>query len=290
MNLRAIFDLIRAAFQQYQRDHGTRLAASLAFYSAISITPLLATLVAMVGAVVGPAAAEQRLLAQVSEMVGPQVAEFARQVVEGTRQQPVASGAARLVQVFIVLWGSANVFLELQDSLNLIWNVPPQKGTPVRRMLAKRLFGFGLVLAFGFLILVSLAFSAGISMLLARADWLRPDAAWLWLLVNLWITLFGSAVLFALLYQAVPDVHVSWRVAWLGASATGVLFTLGTLALKAFLGGQGAPYGVTGSLIIFLLWVYYSAQIVFFGAELTQVYSERLVDEEAPVTRQAPGA
>jgi membrane protein len=291
-SLRRTFDLVRAAFQQFQRDHGARLAASLAFYSAISIAPLLATLVGLVGAVVGPRQAEQRLLEQVNALVGPQVTEFVRLVVEGTRlQQPAAttSVGARLVQVLIVLWGSANVFLELRDSLNLIWNVQPQQGKPVRQMLGKRLLGFGLVLAFGFLIVVSLAFSAGVSLLLQRAGWLQPSAAWLLPLVNLWLTLFGSAVLFALLYRGVPDADVSWRVAWLGGMVTGVLFALGTFALKALLAGKGAPYGVTGSLIVFLLWVYYSAQIVFFGAELTQVYSERIAAEAAGTPGPTPG-
>jgi membrane protein len=279
VNLQAILDLVRTAFRHYRRDGGARLAASLSFYSAVSIAPLLMTLVAIVEAAVGPATAEQRFLAQVSEVVGPQVAEFVRQVVESTKQQPEAGGAARLLEALVLLWGSAKVFLELQAGLNLIWNVEPPKGRPVRRMLGKQLFGFGLVLAFGLLIVVSLLFSAGVSLLLERAAWLGPDAAWLRLLVNLWITLFGSAVLFALLYKSVPDADVSWRMAWLGASVTGVLFALGTVTLKVLLSGQGAPYGVTGSLIVFLLWVYYSAQIVFFGAELTQVYAEWLAGE-----------
>jgi len=281
MNLNQFLDLVRTAFLGYRRDGGARLAASLSFYSAISIAPLLMTLVAIVGAAVGPATAEQRLLAQVSTVVGPQVAEFVGEVVASTRPQPQVSGVARLLEVLILLWGSAKVFLDLQDSLNLIWNVEPPKGRPVRRMLGKRLFGFGLVLAFGFLVVVSLAFSAGVSLLLERASWMGPEAGWMWPLVNLWLTLFGSAVLFALLYKAVPDANVTWRVAWLGASVTGVLFALGTVTMKVFLGGQGAPYGVTGSLIMFLLWVYYSAQIVFFGAELTQAYSARLAGEGA---------
>ena len=275
MNLNAIFNLLKTTFRRYQQDHGSRLAASLSFYSAISITPLLMTLVMLVEAVVGPAGAEQQFLAQVTQLMGPQVGAFMQQIVAGAQQQPEPAGtAARLLEAAVLLWGSANVFLELQNSLNFIWNVQPEPGRPVAGMLSKRLFSFGLVIALGFLILVSLAFSAGVSILLERADWLTPNVGWIWPLVNLWLTLFGSALLFGLLYKHVPDVDISWPVAWMGASVTGVLFTLGTVALKALLGEKGIPYGVTGSLIVFLLWVYYSAQIVFFGAELTQVYAE----------------
>jgi len=286
-SLRTIFDLIRAASRQYQNDHGARLAASLSFYSAISITPLLATLVGLMSAAIGPDAARTELLDQVTQLMGPQIAEFIGHIVAGSSATPsTPSGIVNLMKVLLVLWGSSKVFLELKDSLNLIWNVQPEKGKPLRRVVKKQLFGFGLVIALGFLILVSLAFSAGVSILLERADWLAPDAGWILMLVNLWLTLFGSALLFGLLYKTVPDVKISWRVAWLGAGVTGTLFTLGTVVMKALLGGQGSPYGVSGSVIVFLLWVYYSAQIVFFGAELTQVYAESRGDTPEPLRRR----
>jgi membrane protein len=269
----AILDLLKAAFRQYQGDHGEQLAASLSFYTALSIGPLLTMLIALLSAAIGPATAERRLLEQVTNLMGPQVTEFVEQMIRGAGQKPAVGGFARLLELLVLFWGSTKVFLELQNSLNLVWNVKPRQGKMLPQMLLKRLFSFGLVLALGFLILVSLTFSAGISMLLQYADWLGPDAAWIWLLVNLWMTLMGSILLFGLLFKTVPDTDVSWRVAWLGAGVTSVLFTLGTVVMKAFLGAQGAPYGVSGSLIVFLLWVFYSAQILFFGAELTQVYS-----------------
>ncbi len=287
MNLQTIITLIRDAFKQYQDDHGARLAASLSFYSAISITPLLATLLGLLSTTLGQDAAHQQLLDLVTQLMGPQVAQFIGQIAANNDAQLATPG--NLISVFkvlLVLWGSANVFIELQDSLNLIWNAEPVKGKLFARIFSKRLFGFGLVIAFGFLILVSLVFSAGISTTLGRVAWLSTSAEWILRFVNLAFTLLGSTLLFGLLYKTVSDAQISWRVAWLGASVTGVLFTLGTVVMKALLGGQGSPYGVSGSVIVFLLWVYYSAQIVFFGAELTQVYAESRGETPEPLRRR----
>ena len=287
MNLRSIYDLIRDAFRQFQRDHGSRLAASLSFYAAISITPLVATLLGLLSTTLGRDAAHRQLLDLATQLMGPQVAQFIGQIAASSEAQlATPSNLISLFKALLVLWGSANVFLELQDSLNLIWNAEPAKGKFLARLFGKRLFGFGLVIAFGFVILVSLIFSAGISTLLTRVAWLSTSVGWILSLTNLVFTLLGSALLFGLLYKTVPDVKISWRVAWLGGSVTGMLFTLGTVALKALLGGQGSPYGVSGSVIVFLLWVYYSAQIVFFGAELTQVYAESRGETSEPFRRR----
>ncbi len=287
MNLRSIYDLIREAFRQFQHDHGSRLAASLSFYAAISITPLLATLLSLLSATLGRDAAQQQLLDLATQLMGPQVAQFIGQIAASNEARLATPGnLVSLFKVLLVFWGSANVFLELQDSLNLIWNTEPAKGKFFARLFGKRLFGFGLVIAFGFVILVSLIFSAGLSTLLTRVAWFSTSAVWILSLTNLAFTLLGSALLFGLLYKTVPDAEISWRVAWLGGSVTGILFTLGTVALKTLLGGQGSPYGVSGSVIVFLLWVYYSAQIVFFGAELTQVYAESRGEMPEPFRRR----
>lgn len=268
--------LLKDTWHQWRDDDAATLAAALAFYTALSIAPLLMAIVTIVGSIFGRDTAERELIGQVAQLMGPQAAAFAQLVIDNQPEPGTRGGLLAVLELLILFWGSANVFNQLFQTLNKIWNVRPKPGIGLLRLLRSRLFAFGLVLAIGFLLLVSLVLSATFARLIQQIDARLPAAPWIWQGANLLLTLALATLLFALLFKYVPDVEIGWRVTWVGAAFTAVLFVLGTLVLEVYLAGQGASYGVAGSLVVFLLWVFYAAQILFLGAELTQVVAHHL--------------
>lgn len=274
MNTRDIWTILKATFNQWRNDEATQLAAALAFYTTISIAPLLVLVIAVVGFFLGERAARGELETQLQNLMGEQAAQFAQTAIANA-DQPSVSGIASLLSLAILLWGSTNVFIQLQNSLNTIWNVEPDPERGVMGLVKDRLLSFGMVLGIGFLLLVSLILSAVLSAIAGSFSDLIPGFDWVWQLLNYVISFAVTTLLFALIFKVLPDVEIAWRDVWIGAVITAVLFTVGQFALSLYLGNQGSAYGVAGSVVVFLLWVYYSAQILFFGAEFTQVYATR---------------
>ena len=280
MPLRDIFDVLKATFLEWWNDNTFRLAASLAFYTIFSLAPVLVIAVALAGLVFdrsGSEAIRQDLANEIGTLVGSEGQAAVAQVLE---QSSVDAGSpvAATIGIITVLIGSTFVFAELQSALNIVWDV---KADPTRSMIRgfvrDRLRSFGIALSVGFVLVVSLVVSTGLSAAQNQLDEHLPGQSWLWQSLNLVVGLILVGLLFAMIYKYLPDVHITWRDVAIGAAVTSILFSIGRFAIGAYLGRMafGSAYGGAGSFVVFLIWIYYSALICFFGAEFTQVFARR---------------
>ena len=276
MRVPLILRLFGTAVQAWWDDNAPRLGASLAYYTLFAIAPILLVAIAIAGFFFGAEAVRGEIVGQIDELVGREGAQAVQSLLVGASQQRAGLLATVLGSITFVL-ASTGAFLELQAALNTIWRVKPRPGVNIVAFLMDRLRSFGLVIAIGFLLLVSLAVSAALA---ALADWLNrraPGVPLLWGVVNVLVSLGVITVLFAMLYRFLPDVHLRWRDVWIGAFATAILFTIGKQLIGLYLGqsSTASSYGAAGSVVVLLLWVYYSSQIVLLGAEFTRVYAHR---------------
>jgi membrane protein len=265
--------LVKQTFSEWLGDNAPKLGASLAFYTVLSVAPLLVVAVAIAGFVFGDEAARGQIVWQIDEVVGTEGAQFIEDLLKNARK-PELGGLATLLGVFTLLFAASGVFAELRDSLDTIWGVRPP-WTGLLAELKSRFFSFAMVLGVGFLLLVSLVLSAG----LAAASkyfgaWLPVPGGFLEA-VNMLISFGFITLLFAMIYKIVPHARIAWNDVWIGAAVTSLLFSLGKFGIGMYLGkaGLGSAFGAAGSLVVLLAWVYYSAQIFFLGAEFTQVYA-----------------
>jgi membrane protein len=213
------------------------------------------------------------------------------QAVIESADQPDLAGVAGILSLLTLLWGASNVFVQLQDSLNTIWGVEvKERNQGWQSLLRERFLSFSMILVIGFLLLVSLVLGALISAVGGVFNGLLPGLEWVWQLANFAISFGVTILLFAAIYKVLPDAEFSWRDVWMGATATALLFTVGKWLLGLYLGYQSAAsaYGAAGSLVVLLIWIYYSAQIFFFGAEFTQVYARRAGEGVAPDAKAQP--
>jgi len=251
-------------------------AAALAFYTLFSVAPILVLVVAAAGLLLGPDAARGEVFAQWRQLVGPSGALVLQQLVLDAH----VSGAGRLatlLAVVLLALGATSVFAELKDSLDEIWGVQATTASGLLRVLWGRLLSFGLVLVLSFLLLASLAVNAALALL---ARWWIPiwtQSHWVFASLASLTTFIVIACLFAVIYKLLPEVTLSWRDVAIGALCTAGLFSLGKYGIGAYLGhsGVGSSFGAAGSLAALLIWVYYSAQIFFLGAEFTRIYARR---------------
>ncbi len=267
------WQVIKETVSDWQEDKASELAAALAYYTAVSIAPLLVLIVVIVGFVMGQqGTAQSQLIAQLRGAMGEQGAQFLETVLENA-QQPTLASVAGILSFLTLLWGSTNVFSQLQSSLNTIWEVAPKPGRGIWGTIKDRFLSLSLVLGVAFLLLVSLVLSSVLSTVSGWGEGILPGADWLWQIVNFAVSFAVIMLLFALIYKILPDAKIVWRDVWLGAAVTALLFNIGKFALGLYLANAGSAYGVVGSLVVFLLWVYYSAQVLFLGAEFTQSYA-----------------
>lgn len=256
------------------------LGAALSYYTAFSLAPLLLIALAIAGAVFGDDAAQGRLSAELTSAVGPEVATAIEKTLSTARSSG-SNSTATLVGVIALLFGAGGVFGQLQSSLNLVWEVPPQDENGAWSWLKKRFLSFAMVLGTGFLLLVSLIAS---TLLTAMGRSFFPGESLAMQTVNQ-VASFGMVTLiFGMIFKVLPDCEVDWRNVWVGAAVTAALFTLGKYLLGLYLakGSVGSAYGAAGSLAVILVWVYYASQILMFGAQFTQVYSEMRFEEGDP--------
>jgi membrane protein len=277
INFKSIIDFIKAVFEKWVTDKAPKLAASLAFYTIFSLSPLLIIVISVAGILFGAEAARGELVTEIEGFIGREGAEVVQTALSNTADTQTGM-ISILISLITLMIGSTIVFIELQDSLDMIWKVKPKPGRGLIKGLVKdRLQSFALVLSTGFLLLVSLVISAGLN---ALSNYLqgRIDLPFdLMQIINLIFSLAVLFVLFGLIYKVLPDVHISWSDVWVGALVTALLFTLGKYLIGIYLGTStlGSTYGAAGSLVILLLWVYYSSMILFLGAEFTQVYANK---------------
>jgi membrane protein len=251
--------------------------AALAFYTLFSMAPILILAIAAAGYFFGAASAQDEIFAQVEALVGPNGARTIQALLAGARD-PGSGLAATLVAAILLLVGAASVFVELKASLDEIWGIEPPKGRAVIAFLRARLHSFGMVLVLAFLLLVSLVVSAAVAVLERYAGGMWSGSYDIFALLSSAIAFAVIASLFALIYKVLPEAPLSWGDVGIGAIFTAILFTVGKYAIGLYL-GRGAiasSFGAAGSIVALLLWVYYSAQIFFLGAEFTRQYALRL--------------
>lgn len=275
MNLSAAREMTTATFREWSKDKVPQLGAALAYYTIFSIAPLVLIAIALAGIVFGEEAARGEIMQQISATVGPSVAE-AIQAILAQAQDKATSGMATLIGVAVLLFGASGVFIQLQDALNTIWKVEAKPEGGIWSLVRDRLLSFTVVLGTGFLLLVSLVASAALAALskyFTPAD--LPGGAFAWQTLNNLLSFALVTVLFAFIYRVLPDVHVGWRHVWTGALIAALLFTVGKYVIGLYLGrsGTASAFGAAGSLVVILVWVYYSAQILLLGAEVTRSHA-----------------
>ncbi|MFB3819244.1 MAG: YihY/virulence factor BrkB family protein [Candidatus Methylomirabilales bacterium] len=276
--MRGLWRLVKEAYNEWSADNAFRLGASLSYYTVFSIAPLLVLTMTVIGLVFGQEAAQSEVMSQVRGLMGQEVGATVESMVGGSQSR--TSGIfASLISLVTLLLGASGVFVELQDSMNVIWDAPARASAGIWAFIKGRLLSFAMVIGIGFLLLVSLVLSAALS---AMAEYFTPMlpeplSGWMLPAVHFAVSLGVIALLFAVMFKVLPDVENRWRDVWPGAIITALLFTVGKFAIGVYLGRSGvaSSYGAAASFILLLLWVYYSSLILFFGAELTQVYARR---------------
>lgn len=275
LNLRAWWGLLRQMANSWLADYAPSMGAALAYYALFSLAPLLLIVIAVAGLVFGEDAARGEITAQLHSLMGEDGAQLVQGLLVSVRK-PVQGVAATLLGSVLLFIGATSVFGELQDALDRIWRAPtPSRASGWFSLVRARLLSFGMILAIGFLLTVSLVASAALAFL---GRWLEPVFGGWFALAALSSAIGGFvlvAVTFALIYKVMPRVRVQWRDVWIGALFTAMLFTLGKWLIGLYLGRSGvvSDFGTAGSLVVLLLWVYYSAQIFLLGAEFTWVYA-----------------
>jgi membrane protein len=284
-----IRDLIKETFSEWNDDKASRLAAALSYYTIFSIAPLLIIAIGVAGLVFGHDAAMNQVVGQIRGMVGEDGAQVIQTILQNASK--TTSGIiATVVGGVTLLIGASGAFGQLQDSLNTIWEVKPKKGRGVKGLVRDRFLSFSMVLFIGFLLLASLLLTAVLAGIGKYLSDLLPMSSLVLQAMNFGVSLTVTAFLFALIFKVLPDAIVRWRDVWVGALVTALLFSLGRFLIGLYLGRAsiGSAYGAAGSLVVLLFWVYYSAQILFLGAEFTQVYARRFGKEIVPKPNAEP--
>ncbi|MEO8070802.1 MAG: YihY/virulence factor BrkB family protein [Acidobacteriota bacterium] len=277
MTTKELIGLTKESATAWMDDYAPSMGAALAYYTIFSLAPMLIIVIAVAGLVFGADAARGEIVSQLGGLLGTEGAIAVQELLKSA-SQPAASIGASILGLIALLLGATSVFAELQSDLDRIWRAPVAiKTNGVWNLLRSRLLSFGMVLAIGFLLLVSLVVSAALS---AAGKWWAPTfVGFVWLLqaVNLLVSFGITTVLFALIYKILPRVRVAWRDVWVGATATSLLFITGKFAIGLYLGvgAIASPFGAAGSLVVMLVWVYYSTQVFLLGAEFTWVFSHR---------------
>jgi len=291
----AAWQILKETGKAWDEDNVTRLAASLAYYTLLSIAPLIILAVAVTGLAFGEAAARQHIAGELAGVVGRGGAEAIESIAKNAHT-PGTGVFSVAVGVVVLLFGASGVFGELQAALNTVWDVAPKPGRGIWGVVKDRFFSFTLVVGVAFLLLVSLVVSAALTWIGQVFEHSLPGGAVVWQVLNFCISFAVVTGLFALIFKTLPDVRIQWRDVWIGSAVTAALFTLGKFALGIYLGSAGvaSAYGAAGSIVALVIWVYYSAQVLLIGAEFTEVYASRFGsritpdDKAVSVTRVRP--
>ena len=265
---------MKKSFWAWTNENALEWGAALAYYTAFSIAPLLVIALTVAGFFY-----QGDSLAYVHRQTASMLGENAATTITTAIRSIRSSGGgvfAGIVSVLMLLVGASTVFGQLQNVLNRIWGVQPKPGHFWQDFLKQRLISFAMVIGVGFVLLVSLILSAVLAMITDYFSYLLPDGGILWQFLDIGLSFSVITFLFASIFKIVPDVHIDWRDVWLGALITAVLFIAGKTAIGYYLGrnGVGSAYGAAGSVLVLLAWVYYSSQILFFGAEFTKLHAE----------------
>ena len=273
--LRLYVDLVKRSGVAWVDDRAPTMGAALAFYSAFSLAPLLIIVIAVAGALFGVDAARGAIVGQIAGVVGAPAAEAIQALLKAA-QETTTSVFATVISLVTMLVGATTVLVELQDDLDHIWNAPRRAGSSLSSIVRARILSLGMILGIGFLLMISLILSAAIAAFgtysASRFPGVAAPLLYLW---NLVLSVGGVTVLFAMLYKWLPNVPIAWNDVWMGAFITAILFGVGRFAIGVYLGRSAiaSAYGAAGTLVVLLLWLYYSAQVFLLGAEFTCAYA-----------------
>lgn len=277
MSARDVWEVIKLTFLEWRKDKAQRLSAAIAFYTVLSLSPLLVIVIAIAGRVFGPDAVRGEIVAQFGSLIGRGPAQQIEAMIANAGNSD--SGLlASLLGIATLFVGATGVFGQLKDALDTVWGAVPKKRRGLWKLTRKHVLSLAMVLGVSFLLLVSLVFSAAISAIAKWAGALIPAATMTAIrLADVGLSFVVITVLFAMIYRILPDVRISWRDVWIGAAVTSLLFDIGKTLIGLYLGQSsiGSVFGAAGSLVIILVWVYYSASVFLFGAEFTEVLSRR---------------
>ena len=273
-----VFGLLKQTFQEWLADKAPQLGAALAYYTVFSLAPLILVLLAIVGVIFrdDPAGAWNKITQQMSYFLDPSTLEVVQNIAQKA-SEPGKSTIATIIGVALAIFGASGVFGQLQDALNTIWGVKAKPGGGMWGFLRARFLSFAMVAGVCFLLLVSLTLESLLKAFSHYVQSVLPGGIVVALAVYLVFDFAVVVLLFAMIFKFLPDVRIQWRDVWIGAVITAILFGIGKWLLGFYLGSgaAGSAYGAASSLITLLLWVYYSSQILLFGAEFTQVYAAR---------------
>ena len=278
MNLSILWSLLKQSFAEWKRDKVSRLAAALAYYTAFALAPVLVIVIAVASFLFEQSTVQDRIIEQLQGLLGENGAEMVQEMLVSAQSQDSNSFLATVVGVVLLIVGASGLFIQLQDALNTVWNVQARADQGIWGLIRDRLLSFGMVLVIGFLLMVSLALSAALTAVSGLiGSGALPGLDIFWQIANAAVSFGVITLLFALIYKILPDAKIGWSDVWVGAAITAFLFTIGKGAIGLYLGNSSAAsaYGAAGSFVVLLLWIYYSAQILLFGAEFTQVYANR---------------
>jgi membrane protein len=283
MQLGEVGSLLKTTVVEWIDDNAARVAAALAFYTLLSMAPLVLLSVALLGTLMGESDARSRILSEVGSVVGPQAAGALSAVVSSAARSQ-SGFISSVIGIAVLLVGASGVFGELQYALDTIWGVKPKPGRGMMGILKDRLFSFSMVIGVAFVLLVSLVVSTILSSMGRVVADALPGGAIVWQCVNLTVSLGVITLLFAIIFKVVPDIEIRWRDVLVGAFVTATLFSVGKYVLGLYLGTSSvaSSYGAAGSVVALVVWVYYSSQLVFLGAEFTQVFARRYGCEIRP--------
>jgi membrane protein len=275
MNITHAWTLVKASFSSWHDDYAPSMGAALAYYTMFSIAPLLLIVISTAGLVFGEEAVRGEIFYQLRDLMGDQGAQAVQALLESV-SKPEEGAAGTIIGTVLLLIGATTVFGELQDAFDRIWRAPGKdKKEGIWKLIRSRLLSFGIILGIGFLLMVSLVFSAALA---ALGKWWGPLFSNLEILatgVNFIVSFALMTAAFAMLYKFMPRVKIQWQDVWAGATVTALLFTVGKVLIGIYIGKSAVSsgFGAAGSLVVVLVWVYYSAQIFLLGAEFTWVYS-----------------
>ena len=270
-----LWTILKDSFNGFINDNAMRLSASLSYYTLFSLAPMLLIIIALGGIFFGRDAVQGQVYGQINGLIGSEAAKQIQDILKNAQKSGQSVWAAAVGIITLVV-GATGTFAEIQDAINVIWGLKPKPKNGIIKYLMTRFLSFSLIISLGFLLLVSLVINAVLNALSQKAQLLFSDATiYIFWIINLFVVWAVIALLFTIIFKVLPDGKIKWKDAFAGAGFTSLLFMIGKYAIGLYLGNSsvGTTFGAAGSVVIILLWVYYSALILYFGAEFTKAYT-----------------
>ena len=286
---RYLYALLKSTYQEWSKAKVPRMGAALAYYTIFSLAPLLVIAISVAGIAFGDKAVQGQIVNQIQGLIGADAARAVQTMITSAHK-PAHQAIASIVGFVVLFLGASGIFNEMQDALNEIWGIDTTAKTGVRNLVKTRFLSFGMVLGIGFLLLVSLLLSAVLSAVAKYVSGFLPVPAALLHVTDFLFSIFFITVLFAMIFKILPDVRIPWSDVWVGGAMTAILFTVGKFLIGFYIGKSvtASAYGAAGSLVVIVAWIYYCAQLLYFGAEFTKVYATECGSQSAPAPHAGP--